>query len=546
MTPTTFNIADLWEAVATKVGDRPAVTEAALTLSYRELDERANRLAHVLTAQAVAPGDHVGVYLLNGIAYAEALLACFKIRAVPININYRYQHEELRYLFEDSDLIGLIAHREFQPSVVEATVGNDKLRFVLSVDNLGEPTPVGTIDYAAACAEASCDRPKVTRSNDDLYVLYTGGTTGMPKGVVWRQEDAFFSCIGAGDPMRLNGPITRPEEILDRVIDFDFTAFPLAPMMHAAAQWVSLSWWLCGARVVLHPGSFDALEVWKTIERERISTLIVVGDAMVRPLIDAWDTHGPFDVSSMFAIGSGGAPLTPSLKDRLMEICPNAMLTDGFGSSETGAQGGQRLAAGERSGGATRFVPQNDNTTVMTADGQVVAPGSGEQGFVALTGRIPLGYYNAPEKTAATFVERDGKRWVLTGDLATVETDGTIALLGRGSQVINTGGEKVFPEEVEAVLKSHSAIYDAVVAGAPDERFGQQVCAVVAFRDGHDERLEGLVDFVRSQLAGYKVPRSMVVVDSVVRSPVGKPDYRWAQEVIAQATADGTLVSRGH
>jgi acyl-CoA synthetase (AMP-forming)/AMP-acid ligase II len=335
--------------------------------------------------------------------------------------------------------------------------------------------------------------------------------------------------------MRLNGAVEKPSEVLDRIIDFDFVAFPLAPMMHAAAQWTSLSWLFCGAKVVMNPGSFDALATWKAVESERVSTLIVVGDAMVRPLVDAWDEHGPFDTSSLFAVGSGGAPLTPALKDRLMEILPTAMVTDGFGSSETGAQGSQRLQPGERSGGATRFAPMGDDTAVLDDDLQLVRPGSGVVGKVALRGRIPLGYFNDPQKTAATFVESGGERWVLTGDMATVDDEGTIVLLGRGSQVINTGGEKVYPEEVEASLKSHPSVYDAVVAGVPDERFGQRVCAIVAPVGGATVTLEELADHCRNDVAGYKVPRELVVVDEVVRSPVGKADYRWAQRTAREA-----------
>jgi acyl-CoA synthetase (AMP-forming)/AMP-acid ligase II len=400
--------------------------------------------------------------------------------------------------------------------------------------------PDSFVDYEAALQASSPMRDFADmvgeRSGDDRYVIYTGGTTGMPKGVVWRQEDAFFACIGGGDPMRLSGAVEAPSELLDRIIDFDFVAFPLAPMMHAAAQWTSLSWLFCGAKVVMNPGSFDALATWKAIESEKVSTLIVVGDAMVRPLVDAWDEHGPFDTSSLFAVGSGGAPLTPSLKDRLMEILPTTMVTDGFGSSETGAQGSQRLQPGERTGGATRFAPMGDNTAVLDDDLALVEPGSGVVGKVALRGRIPLGYFNDPEKSAATFVEAEGVRWVLTGDMATVDDEGTIVLLGRGSQVINTGGEKVYPEEVEASLKAHPGVYDAVVCAVPDDRFGQRVCAIVAPVAGRVVTLDDLADHCRNDLAGYKVPRELVVVDEVVRSPVGKADYRWAQR-----TARGAL-----
>jgi acyl-CoA synthetase (AMP-forming)/AMP-acid ligase II len=293
-----------------------------------------------------------------------------------------------------------------------------------------------------------------------------------------------------------------------------------------------MSWWYCGGRVVLNPGSFDAKQVWETIGPEQVNTLIMVGDAMARPLADEWDRTGPYEVGSLYAVGSGGAPLSAHLKDRFHEMLPNAMITDGFGSSETGAQGSQRIQPGTESKGVTRFERLGEGTTVLADDRTEVQPGSGTVGRVALTGRIPLRYHNDPGKTADTFVEVDGRRWVLTGDMATVEPDGAITLLGRGSVSINTGGEKVYPEEVESALKAHPSVYDAVVVGVPDDRWGERVAAVVSVSPGADEpTLDELSTFVRQKLAGYKVPRELVVVDEVVRSPVGKADYRWAKRV---------------
>ncbi len=523
-TLSTYNLADIWEAVSDRVPERIAISCAGRHLTYADLEDSANRLANWLTSQGVGAGDHVGIYLTNGPEYLEAMFAAFKIRAVPVNINFRYVADELRYLFTNAGLVALVHGAEFDERVDE--VWDD-------VPTLRVRSTVGR-DHEDHLAQADPSRPEVERSADDHYLIYTGGTTGLPKGVVWRQEDAFFACIGGGDPMRLNGPVNEPGEVLDRIIDFDFTAYPLAPLMHAAAQWTSISWLFCGARVVLSPGSFDPVEVWRTVEREKVSTLIMVGDAMARPLIDAWEAHGPFDVSSMYAVGSGGAPLTIGLKERLHELLPNAMITDGFGSSETGAQGAQRLQPGQHSPGVSRFDRMGEGTTVLDDDLQPVTPGSGVIGRVALTGRIPVGYHNEPEASAATFVEVDGRRWVVTGDAATVEEDGSITLLGRGSVSINTGGEKVFPEEVESALKQHPAVYDAVVVGVPDDRFGECVAAVVQLTPGDTATLEQLADHCRAFIAGYKVPRSLTIVDEVVRSPVGKADYRWAR---ATATA---------
>jgi len=529
---TTFNLADIWEAVADRVGDREAVVCGERRLTYDELEERANRLAHALVDRGVEPGQHVGVYLRNGAEYLEAMLAAYKVRAVPININYRYVEDELRYLFDNADLVGVIHHRSFTP-LLEAIVDElPDLGWYLCVDDgvYADLGPLGSDDYEAVLAASSPERAFGPRSGEDPYVIYTGGTTGMPKGVVWRQDDAFFACIGGGDPMRLEGAVAEPAELLGRIIDGTFVFFPVAPLMHAAGQWTSLSYLFCGGKIVLTPGSLDAHEVWRTVERERVNLLTVIGDPVVRPLVDAWDAHGPFDASSLFSVGSGGAPLSPALKDRLMAILPDAVVVDGFGSSETGAQGSQRLEAGTSSGGVTAFSPYGEHTTVLDEETlEAVEPGTGQVGRVALRGHIPQGYYKDPVKTAETFVLAGGHRWVLTGDMATRDADGTIRLLGRGSVCINTGGEKVFPEEVEAALKLHRDVYDVVVVGVDDERWGQRVTAVVQPVGGTSPTLDELAKHCRVHLAGYKVPKTLVTVERVERSPAGKADYRWAK-----------------
>ncbi len=544
--PTEFNLADIWECAADVVAHREALVVVGgpngRRLTYGQLEERANRLAHALTARGVGPGDHVGLYLRNGSEYLEAFLAAFKIRAVPINVNYRYVADELAYLFDDADVVALVHHAEFADRVAEVAPGLPKLRHLLAVadgtsDVADDLIAIAAEDYEEVLAGSRAERDFPARSGDDHYVLYTGGTTGMPKGVVWRQEDAFFACIGGGDPTRYEGIVERPEQLLDRVQDTDtpFTFLPVAPLMHAAAQWTSMSWLFAGGKVILMPGSLDADAIWRAVQDERVNLLVVVGDAVARPLLDAFDAaggHNHYDTSALFAIGSGGAPLTPALRRRLVATFPHSIVNDGFGSSETGAQGArQGLSADDADDGPPRFDPLDANTVVVDDELRPVAPGSGQVGRVALRGHIPLGYHKDPDKTARTFVEARGHRWVVTGDMAHVETDGTIVLLGRGSVWINTGGEKVFPEEVEAVLKAHGAVYDAVVVGVDDERWGQRVAAVVQGGPTADVDADALVEHCKAHLAGYKVPRAITVVDEVVRSPAGKADYRWAKTV---------------
>lgn len=556
--PLTYNLADLWEAVVEQVYEREALVCGDRRLTYQQIEQRANRLANHLLSVGIEPGDYVGCYLKNGTEYIETLIACFKIRAVPVNINYRYVKAELSYLLLDSGVSVLVCNDEFLPAVAEINADIPALRHTIHVHDVQRPvdadsalSPVestvdgevlaalsGPISYDTALDRASAERPPNTgRSNDDLYVLYTGGTTGLPKGVVWRMEDAFFGCIGGGDPLRMSGPVGSPEEMLDRVLDFDFCFYALAPLMHAAAQWVSYMWFLCGAKVVLRTGSVDPVEVWKTIEDEKVSVITVVGDAMARPLADAWDEHGPFDISSMYLVSNGGAPLTPTSRERLRAIAPAAMLTDGFGSSEAGIQGSYRLAPGDPGGDEMAFNSVAEGAIVLDADNQPVIPGSGTVGRVAQTGHIPLRYHNAPEKTAETFITIDGKRYVLPGDMARVEEDGTIVLLGRGSTSINTGGEKVFPEEVESVVKAYPGVYDAVVVGVPDERWGEAVAVIVQPVTGENLTLEDIDAFCRDKIAAYKIPRRLVLVDQVVRSPTGKADVRWARQVAQDSRA---------
>ena len=523
--PRSFNLADVWEMAADLVPEREALVVGAQRRTYAQLEERANRLAHHLAGLGVGPGDHVGLHLQNCPEYIEAMLAAFKLRAVPVNVNYRYVTDELRYLLDNSDSVAVVT----QPSLrdrVDTVLGDlPGLRHVLSTG----------ADYEAALAAVGDDpsRPDVERSGDDRYVLYTGGTTGLPKGVVWRHEDAFFACIGGGDPMRLLGAVERPDELVGRMLDQPFCYMPIAPLIHAAAQWTTLSWLFCGGKAVLMPGSLDPAEAWRVVAAEGVQSLTVIGDAVARPLLDEWDRAGGYDAGSLFSFSNGGAPMSGSTKERIFAALPNVLLVDGFGSSEAGTQGASRLTADQRDSGASLVSFDRPTKPALVVDGvgEPVGAGTGEVGQVLAGGRLPLGYHNDPERTVATFVERDGERWLVTGDMATVEADGSISLLGRASGVINTGGEKVFPEEVEGVLKAHPAVYDCLVVGVDDPRWGSAVTAVVQAADGAEVTLDELVVHCKDRLAGYKAPKHLVLVDAVTRSPTGKPDYRWAADI---------------
>jgi len=523
-----LNLADLFESVAAAIPARTAVVAGDRRLSYSALDERADRLAAVLRDAGVGRDDFVGVQLPNGSEYLETMLAAFKLRAVPVNVNHRYVDAELRHLYADAGLVGLVHHVDFADAVAGAVDAMPEHRVVLSVGPGG--------DYEPALAGATVVRPYPARSADDLYCVYTGGTTGLPKGVLWRHEDIFFAAMGGGDPFQLGDHIARAEELAGRIPDQYLIALPTPPFMHAAAHWLAFAIFFGGGTVVIVPGGFDPDATWRTVDEERVNILVVVGDAMARPLLDvleaAPDAH---DLSSLMVLGSGGALLSPSTKARFRAVRPGIVIRDAFGASETGQLGG--APPEDDPDGAPRL-HLDPRTAVLDDELRPVVPGSPSVGRLARGGRVPLRYLGDPEKSAATFVEVGGTRWALPGDLATVSEDGTIQVLGRASQCINTGGEKVYPEEVEALLKAHPDVADVVVVGAADDTWGQVVCAVVEPVPGRAPSLAELRASVRDRLAGYKLPRRVVLVARVVRSPAGKPDHRWATAVAAAGVDD--------
>ena len=528
-----YNLADLWEKVVDAVPDREALFSADRRLTFAAADERATRLAHVLAAAGVGPGDHVALYLYNGTEYLEAMFAAFKLRAVPVNVNYRYVEDELRYLLDDSDAKAIVFHREFAPKLSAIRADLPALAGYLAVDDgsAEDLGPLPALDYEQALADASPARDFEARSAHDHYILYTGGTTGMPKGVMWRHEDIFFAALGGGG---VGNPITTPEEIAERAVAGNLRCLPACPFMHGTAHWMALQALLTGGSVVIDTDRhMNPVHIWALVASEHVNLLVIVGDAMGRPLVEAIEHLGPsIDLSGLTLLLSGGAILSPSVKRQLAAHLPDTMVIDGIGSSEAGGQGQMLATKDGEIPSQPRFAMTEENTVL---DDDLAPAAVGVVGKLARRGHIPLGYYNDPEKSAATFPVVNGERWSVPGDHARIETDGTITVLGRGSVSINTGGEKVYPEEVEGALKSHEAVFDAVVVGLADQRWGERVVAVVQPRDGVERpTFEDLDAQVRTCIAGYKAPRDVVFVDAIVRSPSGKPDYRWAKTVATQ------------
>ncbi|TNC27631.1 acyl-CoA synthetase [Amycolatopsis alkalitolerans] len=524
-----YNLADLLEHAVDVVPDRPAVVCGGRRLTYAELDRRANRLAHHLAAVGVGKGDHVGVYSRNSIEMIEAMYAAYKLRAIAININYRYVQGELKYLFTNADLVALVHERSYADKVADVLPDAPKLKHVLVVED-GSDKPYEGLEYEKALAAQPGNRDFEDRSSDDIYMLYTGGTTGYPKGVVWRHEDV-WRALGGGIDF-VTGEYVPDEWTLARNgKDFAMVRLPAAPLIHGAAQWAAFGALFGGGTVVFVP-QFDADEVWRQVAEHKVQVLTIVGDAMARPLIEAYH-RGGYDASSLVAVSSHAALFSQSVKQEYLAAFPNVVLTDAIGSSESGFTGiGMVSKDADHSAGPR--VNFGKDAVLLDEDNRVLGKAPGVTGRIARRGHVPVGYYKDPEKSAKIFAEIDGARYVIPGDYARYEEDGTVTLLGRGSQCVNTGGEKVFPEEVEGALKSHPDVFDALVIGVPDERLGQRVAAIIETRPGQQPDLAAIEAHVRTEIAGYKVPRSIWLTDHIGRLPSGKPDYPWAQRYAAE------------
>ncbi|MFN8032645.1 MAG: acyl-CoA synthetase [Mycobacterium sp.] len=544
-----FDLSSVFHAVATTIPDHRVLIWRDRDLTYAQMDTRIDGVAHYLTAQGLgchterdqlqghqSGQDHMGLYLRNGNEYLEAMVAGYRARVAPFNVNYRYVEEELLYLLTDSAAKALVYSAEFAPHVASIRDRLPELAVLIQVaDDSGNELLPGAVDYESIVTTPVPAGGMPTPSGDDLYILYTGGTTGMPKGVLWRQHDIFMSAMG-GRPFMGGEPLNTYADLKTQA-----AASPgfrslllLPPLMHGAAQWgvfntISSGGWIALPDNVKH---LDADAVLRLAERERVLSIPVVGDAMARPLLDLIET-GDYDLSGLMGITNGGAPLSPTVRDRLLTALPNVFIMDAVGASESGAQMTTIATKGAEAKAAT-FTPLDD-TTVVSADlSRVLEPGEGE-GWLARREFVPLGYLGDAEKTARTFPTIDGVRWSIPGDKARFLPDGQIELLGRDSVTINSGGEKIFAEEVERAVASHPAVYDVVVAGRPSERWGNEVVAIVQFAEGKTATDDELAQGCSAHIADYKIPKAFIRTDKVLRSPAGKADYRWAKALATES-----------
>jgi fatty-acyl-CoA synthase len=539
---TDWNFADVYEAVAARVPDRPCQVQGDRVITWAQFDARANALAADLLDAGLTHQSKVAAYLYNAPGYLETYVAAFKGGFAPVNTNYRYGHDEILYLFDNADAEAVVFHAAFGDLVEKVRHELPKVKRWYCVADGTAPVPLWAVDYESVVVQSVAGPVKGPwgRSGDDLLLLYTGGTTGMPKGVMWRQDDLFNVLGCGGNPILGIAAAESVDELVGRMGD-DWPSFVLlsaCPLMHGTGQFSSLIAMNLGGSVVTLPSRhFSVDELLGVVEHRRVNSIIIVGQAFADPILEHLDAHpGRYDLSSVVMMSSSGVMWSHDNKEGLLRHIPQAALFDSFGSSEAVGMGASVSTAGGASQTA-RFM-LGPSCAVFAEDGRRVAPGSGERGLVAVSGFIPLGYYKDEAKTAQTFRTFEGQRWTVPGDWAEVNDDGTLVLLGRGSVCINTGGEKVFPEEVEEALKQHPSVRDAVAVGIPDDRFGETICAVVEAAPGAEPDLHMLSEHVKAHLAHYKAPRHLVLVDTIGRAPNGKVDYKRLKGVaLAQLTA---------
>jgi fatty-acyl-CoA synthase len=547
-----FNLADLHDAVAAAIPDRESIVWRDRRLTYADVAERTDRLAdHLVSAGLGAHRerselgghesgqDHLACYLHNGNEYIEAMLGAYKARIAPFNVNYRYVAEELRYLLQDSGARAIVFHSAFAPRLADVLPDLPALTVLLQVDDgSGEALLPGAQWYEDALAAADPAPPALERSPDDLYILYTGGTTGMPKGVLWRQADIYVGALG-GRNLGTGGEFESVEQVVESARSGGARLLPAPPFMHGAGHWLAFNALNSGNTICIQDDTvgLDPDDIWRTIEREKVNILLIVGDAFGRPLVDQLEAQAasgkPYDLSSMLMVISGGAPLNSTIKDRFLAQLPSVVVMDAVGASETGSQMSHMSAAGQSATTGT-FTPGPGAAIVSDDLSAALEAGHAEVGWLAQKGRVPLGYLGDAEKTARTFPVIDGVRYSVPGDRARLTSDGVIELYGRESVTINSGGEKIFAEEVEQAIAHHPDVYDVVCAGRPSERWGQEVVAVVQLREGATATEEDLLAEAAAHVARYKLPKAFRFRDAIVRSPAGKADYRWAKEQAAE------------
>lgn len=547
---TEFNLADVFDTVANAIGDTECIVWRDRRLTYAEVADRSDRFARFLvshdlgchTERGALAGhesgqDHLALYLTNGNSYVEGMIGSYKARVAPFNVNYRYVAEELRYLLDNAQARAIVYGASFASTLAEVLDDLPKLRLLIQVDDDGGATPLlpGAHAYETVVTGGSAGRPAVAVSPDDLYILYTGGTTGMPKGVLWRQADIYVAAmggraIGGGEELADHDALRRSASNAPGAVKM----MCVPPFMHGAAQWGMYNTFTGGGTLVIQSevDRLDPADVLDTVEREKVISLLSVGDAIGRPLIEEME-KGTRDLSSLMVLVNGGAPLNSSLKDRALAAVPTMMVYDAVGASETGAQMTHFSAAGQAASTGT-FQPGPDTVVVDEDFTRILEPGEDETGWLAQRGHVPLGYLGDADKTARTFPVIDGTRFAVPGDRARLDADGVIELLGRDSVTINSGGEKIFAEEVEQALAHHPAVYDVVVVGRPSERWGSEVVALVQIHDGMTATSDELSAEARKHIARFKVPKDYVFLPALQRSPAGKADYRWARSV-AQA-----------
>ncbi|CAB4598500.1 unannotated protein [freshwater metagenome] len=535
--PATLGIAEILEAItATRPNDECLIFRDK-RFTWQQVSDRTRQLANYLASQGLGchterdqlPGwesgqDHLAIYLHNGNEYLEAMLGSWKARVAPFNVNYRYVAEELHYLLNDANASAIVIHSRFAPLLAEIRSSLPNLRVILQVpDSSGNDLLPGAVWYEDALSQSTTDKPAAGYSGDDLYILYTGGTTGMPKGVLWRNADAVVECFGGSKTARtLDEFITEATGTL--------RALPSPPFMHGAGHWIAMRAWLTGGTIIVQsqPDRLEAEDIWNLVEEEKVNFLLIVGDAFARPLLDGLVTN-THDLSSLLSILSGGAALSAHLKAEFLSHLPTVMVVDGLGSSEAGGQLSQVSAGGVTSTGSFPLSPQNH---ILSEDlTSELAPGHQGLGWLAKSGRLALGYFHDQAKTEKTYPVVDGIRFVVPGDRARLTADNMIEVHGRDSVTINSGGEKIFAEEVEAAIKAHPHVYDCVVAGRPSERWGNEVVAVVRLKEGKTPDDASILATAEHHIARYKMPKQIVYVAEIVRSPAGKADYRWAKQI---------------